>query len=42
MIRLSESFERVFRDDIRSILLERGYVVAQGHARLRLLLGELS
>jgi transposase len=28
-------------NQIRSLLLERGYVVAQGHARLRLLLGEL-
>lgn len=26
---------------IRSLLLERGHIVAQGHARLRLLLGEL-
>lgn len=28
-------------NQIRSLLLERGHVVAQGHARLRLLLGEL-
>lgn len=28
-------------NQIRSLLLERGYVVAQGHARLRSLLGEL-
>ena len=28
-------------NQIRSLLLERGYVVAQGHARLRLWLGEL-
>ncbi|MFK4064206.1 IS110 family RNA-guided transposase [Brucella anthropi] len=28
-------------NQIRSLLLERGYVVAQGHARLRVLLGEL-
>jgi transposase len=28
-------------NQIRSVLLERGYIVAQGHARLRLLLREL-
>ncbi len=28
-------------NQIRSLLLERGHIVAQGHARLRLLLGEL-
>lgn len=28
-------------NQIRSLLLERGFIVAQGHARLRLLLGEL-
>lgn len=28
-------------NQIRSLLLERGHVVAQGHARLRILLGEL-
>lgn len=28
-------------NQIRSLLLERGHVVAQGHARLRFLLGEL-
>ena len=28
-------------NQIRSLLLERGHIVAQGHARLRLLLGKL-